>query len=114
MDLNSDITLIFKDKEGNKKELTITVMNMLQTTLEDLHERLEDDCSSSGCNNESQNFCDCGQSYEDYELDDIILEPDPELLNMFGNLVDNVRLNEPEEIILYKKAKALLKQLKTK
>jgi hypothetical protein len=27
---------------------------------------------------------------------------------------DNVRLNEPEEIILYKKAKALLKQLKTK
>lgn len=68
MKLDSNITLVFKNKEGNFKELTVTVKDMLERTLDDFYEDLEDECTSSGCNNESQNFCDCGASYEDYEI----------------------------------------------
>ena len=68
MKLDSNITLVFKNKEGNFKELTVTVKDLLERTLDDFYEDLEDECTSSGCNNESQNFCDCGASYEDYEI----------------------------------------------
>ena len=68
MKLNSKITLVFKNKEGHTKDLTMTVKQMLEGTLDDFYEELEDECTSSGCNNESQNFCDCGSSYEDYEI----------------------------------------------
>lgn len=72
MKLSSDVRLIFSDKEGNKKELTITVMDMLERSLCDFYEDLEEQCTSSGCNNESQNFCDCDAAYGDYEIIEII------------------------------------------
>jgi len=72
MELQSKVTLIFMNKEGNKKELELTVKDMLERCLEDFYEDLENDCTSSGCNNESQNFCDCGTQYEDYEIKEVI------------------------------------------
>jgi hypothetical protein len=71
MKIESNIDLIFKNKEGDFKKITITVKDMLERTLDDFYEDLEDECTNSGCNNESQNFCDCGPSYEDYEIYEI-------------------------------------------
>jgi len=68
MKLDSKITLVFKNKEGHTKDYTMTIKQMLEGTLDDFYEDLEDECTNSGCNNESQNFCDCGSSYEDYEI----------------------------------------------
>ncbi len=72
MKLKSKITLVFKNKEGETKTITTTVIDMLERNLEDFQEELEDECTSSGCNNESQNFCDCGGAYEDYEIYEVI------------------------------------------
>ena len=74
MKLKAKVTLIFKNKEGKKKELVLTVKDMLERTLEDFYEDLESECTSSGCNNESQNFCDCGAEYEDYEITEVVLQ----------------------------------------
>lgn len=73
MKLEAKVTLIFKNKEGDKKELVLTVKDMLERTLEEFYEDLEDECTNSGCNNESQNFCDCGAVYEDYEITKVVL-----------------------------------------
>ena len=73
MKLEAKVTLIFKNKEGDKKELKLTVKDMLKRTLEDFYEDLEYECTSSGCNNESQNFCDCGAVYEDYNITEVVL-----------------------------------------
>lgn len=72
MKLKAKVTLIFKNKEGDKKELILTVKDMLERTLEDFYEDLEPECTSVSCNNESQNFCDCGAVYEDYEIDEVL------------------------------------------
>jgi hypothetical protein len=37
----------------------------------DLLAATEPACNSSSCNNESQNFCDCGGEYGDYEYSKI-------------------------------------------
>ena len=74
MKLHEDITLVFKNDAGLTKELTITALQLIDKTLEDLYEMLEDDCNCSSCNNESQNFCDCGAEYEDYELYEILID----------------------------------------
>ena len=73
MKLESKVTLVFKNKEGDKKELILTVKDMLERCLDEFYEDLEGECTSSGCNNESQNFCDCGADYEDYEITEVVL-----------------------------------------
>ena len=73
MKLKTKVTLIFKNKEGEKLELQTTVKDMLERTLDDFYEDLEPECTSASCNNESQNFCDCGAVYEDYEIDEVVL-----------------------------------------
>jgi len=72
MKLDTKVTLIFKNKEGDKQELTITVKQMLEKTVDDFHEYLEDECSSGSCYTETQNFCDCGGLYGDYEIDEVV------------------------------------------
>lgn len=75
MKLTDEIKIIFKNKEGKVEEITITVDVLLDSTKDDLYEMLDDKypCTSSGCNNESQNFCDCGSSFEDYEISGITI-----------------------------------------
>ncbi|MGV8877697.1 MAG: hypothetical protein ACOH2A_01570 [Sphingobacteriaceae bacterium] len=75
MKLTDEIKIIFKNSDGAKEELTITVDKLLESTKDDLYELLEETipCTSSGCNNESQNFCDCGGSFEDYLIDEVVV-----------------------------------------
>ncbi len=56
MKLQAKVTLLFKNKDGEKKELTMTVKEMLERTLEDFYEDLEGKCTNSGCNNEAKTF----------------------------------------------------------
>ena len=72
MKLEEKVTLMFKNKEGDKKELVLTLKYLIERCLDDFYEDLESECTSSGCNNESQNFCDCGPEYEDYEITEVI------------------------------------------
>jgi len=74
--LNSEVTLVFGDKEGNTVRIQTTIMGMLEKNLEDFYEELEPECTSASCNNESQNFCDCGGSFEDYEIKEVLLKQD--------------------------------------
>lgn len=75
MELKDKIKLVFKNTEGEKVDLEITVKEILEKTLDDFYEDLEssENCNSSSCNNESQNFCDCGGQYEDYEFFELIV-----------------------------------------
>jgi len=65
-----EVKILFVNTEGKKAEITINVKQLLENTSDDFYEWLDDSepCTSSGCNNESQNFCDCGSSFEDYEI----------------------------------------------
>lgn len=67
------VTLLFKNGY-DFVELNITVEELLHKTAEDFYDMLEiqHPCTSSSCNNESQNFCDCGKLYGDYEIVEII------------------------------------------
>jgi len=73
--LDKKVTLVFKNKEGNKKEIETTFIELLNKTIDDYYEDLESTCgcTSSGCNNENQNFCDCGPMFENYIIHDIKL-----------------------------------------
>jgi len=70
MKIDDNVTVLFKNTEGKKAEITISVKQLLENTSDDFYEWLDDSepCTSASCNNESQNFCDCGSSYEDYEI----------------------------------------------
>jgi len=70
MKLDDEVKIIFKNDECKIAEITITVNQLLDKTRDDLYEMLEDTipCTCSSCNNESQNFCDCGGNFEDYEI----------------------------------------------
>lgn len=70
MKLEDNVTIVFKNTEGKEAKITITVKNLLKNTSDDFYEWLDDSepCTSASCNNESQNFCDCGTSYKDYEI----------------------------------------------
>ena len=72
MKLDEKVLIVFKNKEGQKEQIQITVYEMLENTTDDFLEMLDEPCNSSGCNNESQNFCDCGSSFEDYEISEVI------------------------------------------
>ena len=75
MKLTEEVKIIFKNSEGQKEEMTITVDELLENTKDDLYEMLENTrpCTSASCNNESQNFCDCGGSFEDYVIDEVFV-----------------------------------------
>lgn len=75
MKLTEEVKIIFKNSDGAKEELTITVDKLLESTKDDLYELLEETrpCTSASCNNESQNFCDCGSSFEDYSIDEVLV-----------------------------------------
>jgi len=61
MKLTDEVKIIFKNSEGKKEELTITIDKLLDNTKDDR------------CNNESQNFCDCGGRFEDYLIDEVLV-----------------------------------------
>lgn len=75
MKLTEEVKIIFKNSEGQKEELAITIDKLLDSIKDDLYEMLEDTrpCTSASCNNESQNFCDCGGSFEDYLIDEVLV-----------------------------------------
>lgn len=75
-ELNKKITVIFRNEQGDEMTLEITADELLDCTRDDLYDRLEGEmpCTSSGCNNESQNFCDCGLEYEDFTITALKLE----------------------------------------
>ena len=75
MSLKREVKILFKNNEGNTAEITITLETLLDKTSDDFFEILEDTipCTSASCNNESQNFCDCGGNFEDYEIYDVVL-----------------------------------------
>ena len=70
MKLDELVTILFKDSYGKTAEIQVTVKELLENTEDTFYELLDDTdkCTSSGCNNESQNFCDCGSSFEDYVI----------------------------------------------
>ena len=70
MNLEGEVKIIFKNTEGDTKNIIVTVQQLLENTSDDFYEWLDDSepCTSSGCNNESQNFCDCGSQFEDYTV----------------------------------------------
>jgi len=74
MKLETKVTLILSDKDGNKVKIETTFKELLNTSEEEYIDNLEEGCVSSGCYNESQSFCDCGGMYEDYEVTEVLLE----------------------------------------
>ena len=75
MNLENEVKIVFRNDEGKTKEIMVTVRQLLENTTDDFYEWLDDTepCTSASCNNESQNFCDCGSSFEDYEISSIEL-----------------------------------------
>jgi hypothetical protein len=75
MKLDDYVKITFKNDEGRTAEINISVEQLLNNTLDDFYEWLDDSepCTSASCHNESQNFCDCGSQYEDYEFYEITL-----------------------------------------
>lgn len=76
MKLTDNVELVFFNPDGDHKSIGMTVREMLENTIDDFYEWLDDSepCTSASCNNESQNFCDCGSSFEEYELLEVILK----------------------------------------
>jgi len=74
MELTGKVEIIFKDKKGNTERLSITLDDLIDNTREDLYDMVDrkTPCTSSSCNNESQNFCDCGSIYDDFEIIEIL------------------------------------------
>jgi len=65
-----EVNIVFKNTDGDIKEITVTVEQLLEENSDQFYEWLDDTapCTSASCNNESNNFCDCGSSFEDYEI----------------------------------------------
>lgn len=68
------VILVYSD---SKDELTIEckLSDVLDNDHDYFLENAEPECTSSGCHNESQNFCDCGGIYEDYKFVEMRLTP---------------------------------------
>ena len=75
LNLDSDIEILFKNSEGKTAKIGATVKDLLNKTTDDLNELLDETspCTSASCNNESNNHCDCGSIYEDYQITGITL-----------------------------------------
>ena len=76
MNLQENVRILFKDSDGNKAEIEITIKQLLENNEDDFYEWLYDSepCTSASCNNESQNFCDCGSSFEDYKIYEVVFK----------------------------------------
>ncbi len=62
-----EFEFVFRDKDGREVKNTLTAKRIMELVVDDAFENIDQpDCTSSGCNNESQNFCDCGGDYDDY------------------------------------------------
>lgn len=72
--INSEVILIFSNKGENPVEVITTFKDLLEKTTDDFLEDLEPECTSSSCNNESQNFCDCSGSFDEHEIEYVILK----------------------------------------
>lgn len=74
MKLTDNVKIVFKNTDGKTENVNLTVQELLDKTTEDFYEMLDEKypCNSSGCNNESQNFCDCGSSFDDYEISEVL------------------------------------------
>jgi hypothetical protein len=74
MDVETKITLIFKDEYGNGTSIETTFLEILENDISHFQEALEDneDCS---CFNEGQNFCECTPKYEGYGLHEFLINP---------------------------------------
>lgn len=67
--LEQTVKILFKDDKGNSAQIEITAKQLIEKCDYDFYEMLCDSpCTSASCNNENQNFCDCGSEYEDYEI----------------------------------------------
>ena len=54
----------------------LTLEEVLKCTdVYDILDHLKPPCNQSSCNNESQNFCDCGGMFDDYEYSKIEFVP---------------------------------------
>jgi len=73
MELETKVTLVFKDKENNVIHLKTSLKDMLERNLNDFYEDIKPPCTCSSCNNESQNFCDCGSAWEDYVIKEVLI-----------------------------------------
>lgn len=71
--LHEDVTVVFTNKQGEEKKLITSYKLLIENTTDDFYDMLEPECTSSSCNNESQNFCDCGNIYEDFEIKSVIV-----------------------------------------
>lgn len=74
MKLTDKVQLIFKNPEGKKATLTITVSQLLEYNSDRFYDLLDEQhsCTSASCNNEYQNFCDCQSDYDDYEIVEVL------------------------------------------
>lgn len=70
MKIDENIKIVFEDNSGKTIKITVTVEQLIEKTLDDFYEMLDNTspCTSASCNTESQNFCDCGSIYEDFEI----------------------------------------------
>lgn len=53
MNIETNIELTLKSPKGEVKKITYSFKDLLDKTAEDIYEDLEDQCTSSGCYNES-------------------------------------------------------------
>lgn len=72
MSLNTEVTIIFRNKENKEVSIGATLMELLEKNAEDFQEALEssDNCC---CFNEGQNFCECTPEFDDYDIFDIVV-----------------------------------------
>lgn len=70
MELTDKVKIVFSNNSGDKAEIEISINQLIENTIDDFHDMLDNSapCTSSGCNNESQNFCDCGSIFDEYEI----------------------------------------------
>lgn len=75
MSLENEVKIVFKNDEIKIKDITVTVKQLLENTTEYFYELLNntEPCTSASCNNESQNFCDCGSSFDDYIISELLV-----------------------------------------
>lgn len=62
-----DLKVYFKLDNGVNSE-SYSIIDLLDIDVSDVFCSAEPECTSSSCNNESQNFCDCGGIYDDCKI----------------------------------------------
>lgn len=74
MKLDGRVIIRFKCDGKINREIEVTLQKLVESNEDDIYELLDslDPCTSSSCNNESQNFCDCGSYLEDYEIFEVL------------------------------------------